>query len=72
VHSAIASCHHILHELQTRVFQNNKDPQYIDIQKYGEDFALKTFNSQELVFCFSPNVIACAAIELAIQKNPQV
>ena len=60
------SCHHILHELNQNVFGNNKDPQYIEIQKYGEDFALKSFQSPELVFCFSPNVIACASIELAI------
>lgn len=36
------------------------------------EFSFLSFNSMELTFCFSPNYLGCAAVEMALEQVQQL
>lgn len=54
-------------------FKNDKKhPVFEALNIIAVAFSFLSFNSMELTFCYSPNIIACASVEMALDKVSQL
>jgi hypothetical protein len=71
VHSALNSINHIKNIFAKKFgdFMNDHSHPLFETFISAEDYALLHFRSLELTFCHTPNAIACASVDLVLQKK---
>ena len=78
VHNPLSLIHHVRYQLLERFRENHamlvklKDPkQYGKFLELSESIAMLQFKSEKLTFCFKPNIVGLAALQVSFKKCVQ-